>query len=110
MTPDQQNLRELISLAFQICELRAKLVTCQSKLIERSAIAAVDRDAEEIIDAAGRSERELTSIASAILRRMDAEGAEVVLACPLNKYEEAHFDMARKHAAAIDDYCARMAN
>jgi hypothetical protein len=110
MTPEQQHLRDLIALAFQICDLRARLVSGHSRLLERSSIAAIDHDGEEIIDAAIRSERELVAIAAAILRRLDAEGAEVVLTQPLNKYEEAHFDMARQHAQALDEYCARMAN
>ncbi len=112
MTPafDPQHVRSLVSLALELGDLRAKFAGAQARLQEQNLLSALDEDGEEVMAAARRSECELAAIGASILRRMDADGVTTVLALPLNKYEEAHLDMARQHAQAIDDYCARTAN
>jgi hypothetical protein len=113
MTPrfDQQQFQALLALLVEIGDLRARLAAARGRIQERNPVTALDENGDDIIAAAERSERELVSIASSILRRLkDAGCLGEVLSQPLNKYEEAHFDVARQSAQAIDVYCARKSN
>ena len=108
---DPEHVKTLVALLIEIGDLRAKLAAARGRVQERNPINALDENGDDVIAAAERSERELVSIASSILRRLkDAGCADEVLNQPLNKYEEAHFDMARESALAIDEYCARKSN
>lgn len=108
---DPERIKELVALLVEIGDLRARLAAGRGKIQERNPVTACDENGHDLIYAAERSERELVSIASAILRRLkDAGCLDQVLSQPLNKYEEAHFDLARESAQAIDVYCARKSN
>jgi hypothetical protein len=108
---NQEHIKELVTLLVEIGDLRAKLSAARGRIQERNPVTALDENGDDIIAAAERSERELVSIAASILRRLkDAGCLGEVLSQPLNKYEEAHFDMARESAHAIDAYCARKSN
>ena len=113
MTPafNPEHIKALVSLLVEIGDLRAKLAAARGRIQERNPLTAQDENGEDVIAAAERSERELVAIAASILRRLkDAGCAGEVLNQPLNKYEEAHFDMARASALAVDTYCARKSN
>ena len=113
MTPPigQDQIKALVTLLIEIGDLRAKLSAARGRIQERNPATALDENGDDIIAAAERSERELVSIAASILRRLkDAGCPSDVLLQPLNKYEEAHFDMARESAEAVDAYCARKSN
>src|SRR5262249_7634677 len=108
---DQDHVKALVALLIEIGDLRAKLSAARGRIQERNPITALDENGDDIIAAAERSERELVSIAASTLRRLKAAGClNEALPQPLNKYEEAHFDMARQSAEAIDVYCARKSN
>lgn len=109
LEPD--HIKALVALLVEIGDLRAKLAAARGRIHERNPVTALDENGDGIIAAAERSERELVSIAASILRRLkDAGCLGEVLSQPLYKYEEAHFDMARESAQAIDAYCARKSN
>ena len=113
MTPvvDREHLKTLVALLIEIGDLRAKLATARGRIQERNPVTAMDENGDGVIAAAERSERELVSIAASILRRLkDAGCLGEVLSQPLNKYEAAHFDMARESAQAVDAYCTRKSN
>ena len=108
---DQEHIKALVVLLVEIGDLRAKLAAARGRIQERNPATARDENGQDIIAAAERSERELVSIAASIIRRLkDAGCPSEVLYQPLNKYEEAHFDMARESAMAVDAYCARKSN
>ena len=108
---DQDHIKTLVALLVEIGDLRARLAAARGRIQERNPATALDENGDGIIAAAERSERELVSIAASILRRLkDAGCLGAVLSQPLNKYEEAHFDMARESAQAVDAYCARKSN
>lgn len=107
---DQQHISNLVALTIEIGDLRARLASAGARAIDSTHFAA-DSSVEEIMEAALSSERDLAAIGASIIRRMqDRATCADVLAQPLNKYEEAHFDQARSNAEAIEAYCARMAN
>ena len=103
---DPQELRALVALLVEIGDLRVQLCGAQAKILRSSSISAIDEGAEAILDAARSCERDLAAMGAALLRRADADGA-AILHQPLNKYEEAHLDMARKTVEQIDCCCRR---
>lgn len=104
---DPQNLRTLVALLVEIGDLRVKLCSAQSRILHASSISAIDEGAEAIVEAARSCERDLAAMGAAVLRRFDAVGEAAVLGNPLNKYEVAHLDMARRTVEEIDDCCQR---
>jgi hypothetical protein len=104
---DKQHVQALVALLIETGDLRVKLAAARARVHDHGAAIAIELGGDDIVAAALRSENELISIASSILRRLkDAGCPSEVLCQPLNKYEEAYFDMARQNAQAIEDFCA----
>ncbi|HEX5005717.1 MAG TPA: hypothetical protein VFV70_01315 [Hyphomonadaceae bacterium] len=101
-----ETIRALVALAIEIGDLREKLAAAAIRLEKHSALAVVDKAGVSLIDAAQWSSRDLAAMSSALLRRIDTDGLESVLKHPLNVYEAAHLETARRNADAIDDCCA----
>ena len=104
---DPIHIRALVVLAFEIAELRLKLAGAESRVMERHLSGKTNGGGEELIEAAHASSLDLVAMRNSILRRMaDTAGVEATLARPLNAFEEAHLDLARRNAQAIDAWCA----
>ena len=113
MTPtfDPLHIEALVFLTLEIGDLRVKLLGAKSRIEDRNPPSEIDERGNEIIEAAFASESDLVSISNSIRRRMDdADAVAAVVIQPLNAFEEAHFELARQNAQAIDAYCASRFN
>jgi hypothetical protein len=93
----------------EIGGLRLRLSHARAGILAHGASGELDRHTKELIEDALESERDLASIVSSILRRLRSPDRCAGLATrPLNKYEEAHLDLARAHADELDACAVRL--
>jgi hypothetical protein len=98
-----EDLRKLILLAIDIGMLRLRLSRARAGILLHGASVELERHTLELMEDALESDGDLASILFSISRRLNCtDGCAALLAHPLNKYEEAHLDLARAHADELD--------
>ena len=102
-------LHKLVPVMIEIGGLRLRLSHARAGILTHAGSGELDRQTEGLIEDALESERDLASIVSAISKRLRSpEGCADLATQPLNKYEEAHFDLARAHADELDACAVRL--
>jgi hypothetical protein len=102
VTGRDEDVRKLVLLVIEIGELRVRLSQART-ILAPGVPSDGDSNTAELIEDAGESERDLASIISSLSRRLRAPRATTdLLTRPLNKYEEAHLDLARAHAEELN--------
>lgn len=104
-----EDLRKFILLMIEIGVLRLRLSRARAGILVHGASVELERHTSELMEDALESDRDLASILSSISRRLGCPDACAdLLARPLNKYEEAHLDLARAHADELDACAAAL--
>ena len=107
----EDDLKRLVALTIEIAALRFKLSHVRATIHDYCPSAMVDDDGEDLIEHALASDQDLATILNFLTKRLNTPGEfGALVAQPLNRFEQAHLDAARKNAKWIDSYCAKKAH
>ena len=99
----------LLATLIEIGVVQLRLSYAKVRILAHGASGELGRHTEELIVDALESEHDLASIVSSILRRLRSpDGYADPATRPLNKYQEAHLDLARAHADELDACAVRL--